>query len=168
LDRRLFHEPGPVLVVCADAMGREAEYQRPQLELLALPGQNARVDLPGLLAELARRGCNEVLVESGAALAGAFWQAGLVDELVVSTAPRLLGSNARALLQLPFDAMAQAGALQIIALRALGRDWRITAHPSRAQADRPRSGRRHPPDPHTSARIPAPWRPRPRGPRRWQ
>src|SRR5690606_39317018 len=42
LDRRLFHEPGPVLVVCADAMGREAEYQRPQLELLALPGQNAR------------------------------------------------------------------------------------------------------------------------------
>src|SRR5690606_37239582 len=78
LDRRLLHEPGPVLVVCADALGREAEYQRPQLELLALPGQNARVDLPGLLAELARRGCNEVLVESGAALAGAFWQAGQI------------------------------------------------------------------------------------------
>lgn len=135
LDRRLFHEPGPVLVVCADAMGREAEYQRPQLELLPLPGQNARVDLPGLLAELARRGCNEVLVESGAALAGAFWQAGLVDELVVYMAPRLLGSNARPLLQLPFDAMAQAEDLQIIDLRALGRDWRITAHPSRAQAD---------------------------------
>ena len=88
-----------------------------------------------LLAELARRGCNEVLVESGAALAGAFWQAGLVDELVVYMAPRLLGSNARPLLQLPFDAMAQAEDLQIIDLRALGRDWRITAHPSRAQAD---------------------------------
>src|SRR5690554_7546986 len=110
-------------------MGREAEYQRPQLELLPLPGQNARVDLPRLLAELARRGCNEVLVESGAALAGAFWQAGLVDELVVYMAPRLLGSNARPLLQLRCDAMAQVGVLQIICLRALGWDLRICTQP---------------------------------------
>lgn len=132
LQRRLFREPGPVLVACADTQGRAADYQAQQVELLALSTDAGRVDLPQLLAELAGRGCNEVLVESGAALAGAFWQAGLVDELVVYMAPRLLGSNARPLLQLPFDAMAQAEDLQIIDLRALGRDWRITAHPSRA------------------------------------
>lgn len=130
LQRRLFREPGPVLVACADAWGREADYQAQQLELLALPGNAGQVDLPQLLAELAQRGCNEVLVESGAALAGAFWQAGLVDELIIYMAPRLLGSNARPLLQLPFDAMSQAQDLQIVDMRALGNDWRITARPA--------------------------------------
>ena len=40
--------------------------------------------------------CAEVLVEAGATLSTAFIQAGLVDELVVYIAPKLLGSDARA------------------------------------------------------------------------
>ena len=128
LTQRLFREPGAVLVVCSDTAQREADYQARQAELLALPGSDGRVDLARLLAELAGRGCNEVLVESGAALAGAFWQAGLVDELIVYMAPRLLGSRARPLLELPFDRMAEAGDVQITDMRALGNDWRITAH----------------------------------------
>lgn len=127
LDRRLFRESGPVLVACSDSRRRDDEYRQQQVELLALPAAAGRVDLPALLAELARRGCNEVLVESGAALAGAFWRLGLVDELVVYMAPRLLGSQARPLLQLPFDSMSEAVDLQITDLRAVGNDWRITA-----------------------------------------
>ncbi len=94
-----------------------------------MPGDNDQVDLPKLLEELARRGCNEVLVESGAVLAGAFWRAGLVDELIVYMAPRLLGSRARGLLELPFDSMAEAMDVQITDLRAVGNDWRISARP---------------------------------------
>ncbi|WP_177424375.1 bifunctional diaminohydroxyphosphoribosylaminopyrimidine deaminase/5-amino-6-(5-phosphoribosylamino)uracil reductase RibD [Pseudomonas sp. MYb185] len=129
LSQRLFRETGPVLVVCTDAGRREAEYQAHQAELLTLPDHAGRVDLAQLLAELAGRGCNEVLVESGAALAGAFWQAGLVDELIVYMAPRLLGSRARPLLELPFDSMAEAMDVQITDLRAIGNDWRVTARP---------------------------------------
>ncbi len=129
LSQRLFREAGAVLVVCSDTAGREADYQAHQAELLALPGSHGRVDLAQLLAELARRGCNEVLIESGAALAGAFWQAGLVDELIVYMAPRLLGSRARPLLELPFDSMAEAMDVRITDLRAVGNDWRITARP---------------------------------------
>ena len=126
-DRKLFREPGPVLVVCSDRGQRGPDDQAGDVELLALPGDAGHVDLQALLGELAGRGCNEVLVESGAALGGAFWQAGLVDELVIYMAPRLLGSRARPLLQLPFDSMAEAEDLQITDMRAVGNDWRITA-----------------------------------------
>ena len=135
LTQRLFRETGPVLVVCSEHSQRGPEYQASGAELLAMPGAAGHVDLPQLLAELARRGCNEVLVESGAVLAGAFWRAGLVDELVVYMAPRLLGSRARPLLELPFDSMAEAMDVQITDLRAVGNDWRISALPLRRPTD---------------------------------
>ena len=135
LERRLFREAGPVLVVCCDSRQRQADYQAQQVELLSMPGSDGHVNLPQLLAELARRGCNEVLVESGAQLAGAFWRGGLVDELIIYMAPRLLGSNARALLELPFDSMAEALDVQITDMRALGNDWRISARPVIRAAD---------------------------------
>ncbi|MFA5678057.1 MAG: bifunctional diaminohydroxyphosphoribosylaminopyrimidine deaminase/5-amino-6-(5-phosphoribosylamino)uracil reductase RibD [Pseudomonas sp.] len=127
LARRLFREAGPVLVACCDRQQRAADYQAQQVELLALPGSNGHVDLAKLLSALAERGCNEVLVESGAGLSGAFWRSGLVDELIVYMAPRLLGSHARPLLELPFESMAEAMDVQITDMRAVGNDWRITA-----------------------------------------
>ena len=129
LDARLFQQQGPTLVVCQHDQGRAGEWQAAGSELLALPGSAGQVDLHALLAELARRGCNEVLVESGARLAGAFWQAGLVDELLLYLAPTLLGSLARPLLELPLAQMAEAPRLQISEVRAVGGDWRITARP---------------------------------------
>ncbi|MEJ6654920.1 MAG: bifunctional diaminohydroxyphosphoribosylaminopyrimidine deaminase/5-amino-6-(5-phosphoribosylamino)uracil reductase RibD [Pseudomonas sp.] len=129
LQQRLFREAGPVLVACTDPQQRAADYLAQQIELLTLPGAEGKVDLAALLRELAQRGCNEVLVESGAGLAGAFWRAGLVDELIVYMAPRLLGSRARPLLELPFDEMAEAMDLDVTDMRVIGGDWRITARP---------------------------------------
>ncbi|HDZ57941.1 MAG TPA: bifunctional diaminohydroxyphosphoribosylaminopyrimidine deaminase/5-amino-6-(5-phosphoribosylamino)uracil reductase RibD [Pseudomonas xinjiangensis] len=130
LESRLFHEPGPILVACRMLRGRVQDYGFAGAELLTLPDESAEyVDLQALLHELGKRGCNEVLVESGAGLAGAFYNAGLVDELIVYMAPRLLGSQARPLLELPFDTMADAMDLEISDMRAIGRDWRITARP---------------------------------------
>lgn len=130
LDRRLFRQTGPVLVVTAQAPDAQAAYRAAGAELLSLPNAESRyVDLPALLSELSRRGCNEVLVETGAVLAGAFLRAGLVDEVILYMAPRLLGSRARPLLELPLDNMAEAMDMDITDVRAIGRDWRITARP---------------------------------------
>ena len=52
---------------------------------------DGHVDLQNVLAELGRRECNDVLVEAGPTLAGAFLQLGLVDELIVYIAPIVLG-----------------------------------------------------------------------------
>ena len=61
---------------------------------------------------LATRGINEVQVEAGATLAGAFVAAGLADELLLYVAPVLLGERARPLFAgLGIDAMAQRAQL---------------------------------------------------------
>lgn len=91
----------------------------------ALPRKDNHLDLHALLVELARRQCNEVLVEAGATLAGAFVQQNLADELVIYMAPQLLGSTARPLFNLPLDTMANAHQLHMIDARAIGNDWRF-------------------------------------------
>lgn len=99
-------------------------------QTIVLASDGGRIDLPALLQELATRNCNEVLVEAGAELAGAFVEAGLVDQLVIYQAPKLLGSRARPLLSLPFDTMAEQLNLQITDVRQVGDDLRITAIPN--------------------------------------
>jgi diaminohydroxyphosphoribosylaminopyrimidine deaminase/5-amino-6-(5-phosphoribosylamino)uracil reductase len=91
--------------------------------------QQGKVDLRALMTELAEKDCNEVLVEAGPGLAGAMVAAGLVDELVIYIAGKLMGSRAMPLLSLPFDTMAEALELDIADIRAVGKDWRVTARP---------------------------------------
>ena len=126
---KAFFQAGPALVAtCAAAAARD-RYLAEGHELLAVPGSNGRVDLQKLLRELAGRGANEVLVEAGPRLAGAFARAGLVDEYRIFMAPKLLGSSARPLLDLPLNRMAEAPELEILDIRAVGNDWQITALP---------------------------------------
>ena len=99
------------------------------VELLALPANDGRINLTALLIELAKRQCNEVLVESGATLAASFLRRGLLDEVIIYMAPKLLGSNARPLFDLPLNTMSSALPLKIRDIRAVGTDWRITVTP---------------------------------------
>ena len=128
---RMLQLPGPVLIAAGrtdPAVDFSVAANPP--EILPFSASGGRVDLEALLRELARRECSEVLVESGAELAGALVAAGLVDQLVVYMAPKLMGSNARPLLTLPLDAMGQSLGLDITEICAVGDDWRITAQPT--------------------------------------
>ncbi|WP_165675681.1 bifunctional diaminohydroxyphosphoribosylaminopyrimidine deaminase/5-amino-6-(5-phosphoribosylamino)uracil reductase RibD [Metapseudomonas otitidis] len=124
-----FYQVGKALVAtCAVASARD-RFQEEGHELLAVPSSNGHVDLRRLLLELGSRGANEVLVEAGPRLAGAFARAGLVDEFQIFMAGRLLGSSARPLLDWPLARMAEAPQLKITDVRAVGDDWRIIAVP---------------------------------------
>lgn len=125
-----FFQAGTALVAtCAAATARD-RYQAEGHELLAVPSSNGHVDLRKLLVELASRGVNEVLVEAGPRLAGAFARLGLVDEYQIFMAPKLLGSTARPLMDLPLARMDEAPALKVVDMRAVGEDWLIVAVPS--------------------------------------
>lgn len=88
----------------------------------------SKVDLNKLLMLLAERGFNEVLVESGATLAGAFIEQNLVDELVLYQAPKLMGGDGKNLVEMPnISALLQAKSLSITDVRQVGCDIRITA-----------------------------------------
>ena len=101
----------------------------PDVHSVSLGMNDGKVDLVALLRQLAVLDCNRVLVEAGAALAGAFVSRGLVDELIVYMAPTLLGNLARPLLVLPFDRMDQQLPVKIRDVRMVGDDLRITAIP---------------------------------------
>jgi diaminohydroxyphosphoribosylaminopyrimidine deaminase/5-amino-6-(5-phosphoribosylamino)uracil reductase len=127
----ILNHPSPILLVHNGAAENAAALSGwpEQVECLALPDRDGRIDLGALLEELARRECNEVLVEAGARLAGSFLRRGLLDEVIIYMAPKLLGSNARPLFDLPLNTMAAALPLKIQDMRALGDDWRISLIP---------------------------------------
>ena len=122
-----FFKAGPALVAtCVESAG----HYRNGPECLVIPGTDGHVDLRQLLVELAARGVNEVLVEAGPSLAGAFAAQGLVDEYQIFIAGKFLGSTARPLLELPLTHLHEAPLLKIIEMRAVGDDWRVIAVPA--------------------------------------
>ena len=107
------------------------------LVLESLPVDAAgRLDPAVALGRLAERECNEVLVESGARLAGSFLAAGLVDELVVYLAPTVLGDTARPAFELPapLGTLEQRARFVYRDVRAVGGDLRLTLRPSEGHA----------------------------------
>ena len=121
-----FFKAGPALV--ATCMAIEEQYANGP-ECLIVAGSDGQVDLRKLLVELAARGVNDVLVEAGPRLAGAFAQQGLVDEFQIFIPGKFLGSSARPLLDWPLAQMKDAPELKITEIRAVGDDWRVTAIP---------------------------------------
>ena len=95
----------------------------------ALPAAQRGLDPRAALEALAQRECNEILLESGPRLAGAVLRAGLADQLLVYVAPRLLGSDARPLFELPLSRMAEALDLRLLEQRRIGADLRLTLEP---------------------------------------
>lgn len=124
----LLKTPGNVLVI----VGKDAENPLPIAnleELSVLHCDTARPEPAAVLRALAARHCNDILLEAGPTLAGAFLQQGLIDELIVYMAPKLLGSNARPLLHLPIERMQDSIELQLNSVRLIGDDLRIDCVP---------------------------------------
>jgi diaminohydroxyphosphoribosylaminopyrimidine deaminase/5-amino-6-(5-phosphoribosylamino)uracil reductase len=93
-------------------------------------GEDGRLDLLDAMEQLADAGINEVLLETGSELAGGFLQAGLVDEIVVYMAPKLLGSSARPLFQLPLETIDEAVELELKSVSQIGQDLRLVYQPN--------------------------------------
>jgi diaminohydroxyphosphoribosylaminopyrimidine deaminase/5-amino-6-(5-phosphoribosylamino)uracil reductase len=73
---------------------KEAALQALGAQLVHMPDTNNKVDLSAMLRDLGRREVNELHVEAGHKLNGSFLRAGLVDELLLYMAPKLLGLGA--------------------------------------------------------------------------
>lgn len=123
----------PILVLRGTA---ESGQQWPSYcEVVVLPRlDNGDFCLPDVLAELGRRQINDVWVEAGHRLAGALWQAHLVNEVLIYLAPKLMGSTAQDLIALDsFTQMSEVPELDIHDVRRIGKDIRIQARPAQAE-----------------------------------
>lgn len=105
-------------------------------EILSMPGAEDRVDLDALLDELARREVNEVLVEAGPTLCGAFLKAAVADELILYLAPSLIGDKGRGMFSVPgLERLESRTRLDFVDVRYVGHDLRIVATPRRLTAE---------------------------------
>ena len=130
---RILQRPGSALIFTTVAdLAAQAPLRAAGAEIRVMSRRDWALNLQRVMVELVRRECNEIQVECGPTLAGALLQAGLMDELVIYLAPLLLGDRARGLFQLPeLLTMQERWELEILEMRAVGRDWRITLRPVR-------------------------------------
>jgi diaminohydroxyphosphoribosylaminopyrimidine deaminase/5-amino-6-(5-phosphoribosylamino)uracil reductase len=119
--------PGTTLICCTGNPD-ESKLTEAGAEVLSFPARGDRVDVDTVLAELAIRGVNDVLVEAGPELAGHFLERDLVDELVIYQAPNIMGSQTVGMAEMPsITSLADRKLLTITDVRRIGSDTRITA-----------------------------------------
>jgi diaminohydroxyphosphoribosylaminopyrimidine deaminase/5-amino-6-(5-phosphoribosylamino)uracil reductase len=115
----------------AEGAGRRAQLVARGAIVEEIPSAGGEgLDLPAVLDLLGRRELNEVWVEAGARLAGALLSQSLADELLIYVAPKLLGPQARPLVEIAqLRELASAPGFTIVESRQVGDDLRMRLRP---------------------------------------
>jgi diaminohydroxyphosphoribosylaminopyrimidine deaminase/5-amino-6-(5-phosphoribosylamino)uracil reductase len=124
-------EPGVLLATTSRASAeRRRALEQAGAEVVTLPDAGGRVDLRALLEHLGARGCISLLVEGGAELHGALFDAGLVDRVVAFIAPRVIGGagSPGAVGGRGVDLLAAARMLGEVEVRRAGPDLVVSAY----------------------------------------
>ena len=128
LDARIFIPERHLIVYCAvpDA-GRQAALEARGATVVCIPAAEGKVDLAAMLRDLAEREVNELHVEAGHKLNGALIQAGVVDELLIYLAPKLVGHGREMAHFGPLADLASAVAFEFLSSDRIGPDLRVLA-----------------------------------------
>ncbi|MFV9475128.1 bifunctional diaminohydroxyphosphoribosylaminopyrimidine deaminase/5-amino-6-(5-phosphoribosylamino)uracil reductase RibD [Advenella sp. RU8] len=106
---------------------KAARLQAKNVQVIAMPEKNGHVDLDAVLDWMGGQQINEVHVEAGPGLNGALLQAGLLDELLLYMAPKILG-DAHSLFRLPvLNALDQAYQFDFFETQTFAPDLRLRA-----------------------------------------
>jgi len=125
---KLLQQPGAVIYTANQDAEKIAALEQKGARVVVLPNAQGQVDVAAVMVDLAKRGCNEVLVEAGCQLNGALLKTGLVDELVLYLAPQFLGDVARGMVGLgELTHLTQRINLEWQDVRNVGQDLRILA-----------------------------------------
>lgn len=127
-DLAIFKTTGKILLIRHTIENSQSWPHFVEQVIISKAVESEHIDLRLLLVYLAQQGLNDILIESGAQLAGAFISANLVHELVLYQAPKLIGSNGKSLVNLPtILQLSDAKSIDISDIRMVGKDIRITA-----------------------------------------
>jgi diaminohydroxyphosphoribosylaminopyrimidine deaminase/5-amino-6-(5-phosphoribosylamino)uracil reductase len=130
LKEKLFSLEGKVLLVSLlprkDLSKNKNKLNADIEQLIGSDDGHGRIDLKVLLTQLSDYEINDLWVEAGATLAGEFFNHQLVDQFVLYQAPKLMGSQARNLVNLPdYEKMDDVVQLTLQDVVLIGNDIRI-------------------------------------------
>jgi diaminohydroxyphosphoribosylaminopyrimidine deaminase / 5-amino-6-(5-phosphoribosylamino)uracil reductase len=130
-EARLLQPPGRALIYTTSSDAeRIAALAAEPVEVAALPADaSGKTDLDSVLADLARRGVNELHVEAGEKLNASLLRAELVDELLLYVAPRLLGDGRGIAALGALGALADSLDFEFIDVERVGADLRLRLRP---------------------------------------
>ena len=132
----MLEQPGTTLVITAseNAAARQA-LEQAGAEVAKVAATDGRLDPSAVMRLLGEREINDLLVESGAELAGALLQSQLVDELILYQAPHFLGGEALPLVDLPgLERISDRLRLKLTDSRMVGDDLRLQLQPVTGEA----------------------------------
>jgi diaminohydroxyphosphoribosylaminopyrimidine deaminase/5-amino-6-(5-phosphoribosylamino)uracil reductase len=116
--------------VALQAAGAEVLLQAPTAGVTGnASAADAKVDLNAMLATLAERGVNELHVEAGHKLNASLLRAGLVDELLVYLAPKMMGIGREMAAFGPLESLADALSFEFVETSRVGDDLRLRLRP---------------------------------------
>jgi diaminohydroxyphosphoribosylaminopyrimidine deaminase/5-amino-6-(5-phosphoribosylamino)uracil reductase len=127
---KLFHGDGALVFAAPDAPPRTHAAAR----IERLPRAAGGLDLHAVIERLTELEINELWIECGPRLAGAFVHSQLVDELLLYIAPSLLGADAAPLMHV--TGLGPPGSLPTFEyrdVRRIGTDLRVSLAPKRPQ-----------------------------------
>jgi len=128
-DSRLFTTGGEVLILTEDAT-RGATLAEMGVAVEAIPAFQGRLDLVAVIDRMGELEVNELLVEAGPTLSGEMLRQGLVDELLLYVAPKLLGPQGLPLVDLPeLGDLQDALGFTVVGVQRLEDDLRLRLRP---------------------------------------
>lgn len=131
---KMLGESGQTLILATNPGSSQAALESKGATVRTMAAAaDGMMDLHAVLELLGSLECNDVLVEAGPRLAGRFVQDGLLDELIVYSAPVLLGPDARAMLQLPpLARLADRLQFELLATERIDDDLKLVLRPRKA------------------------------------
>jgi diaminohydroxyphosphoribosylaminopyrimidine deaminase / 5-amino-6-(5-phosphoribosylamino)uracil reductase len=116
-----------VVTTNANLARARRNYERANVEAIAVNARDGELALDELMREFGRRGWCNVLIEGGARLAGSALAAGIVDRVAFFVAPKILGAGLPAI-----DGM-HSPELTDFTARRIGDDWLLEGRLARVK-----------------------------------
>lgn len=128
LDAKVLQNPHVLIAFAIDGDNKVKQLAGQGVSVISMPNGQGKVCLESLLSHLASNEINEVMVEGGDGLNGALMALNLIDELVIYYAPKLMGSDAKGMFDLPtLTDMEEVVSLDVSEVRQFGQDVRVLA-----------------------------------------
>jgi len=123
---KLFHDKQASTIIATGRQGQKILKQAlPDIDTITLPVKSSGLDLKSLLNKLAEREITSVLIEGGSGVITSFIKQNLADQIIVITAPILIGEGISAIGNLNIRTIDQSKKLINIERRKIGQDYAI-------------------------------------------